>query len=131
MPRRAKPIAVLLVCVFVVSGAGLLGADSASIVSRADMEQALAKNRSREDTARESIKALLRRDEVRRLAEGHGLDVRRAEAAVDTLHGEELQRLAEQASLADARLAGGDNITINISLIALLLIIIIIILLVK
>jgi hypothetical protein len=61
------------------------------------------------------------------LAEGHGLDVRRAEAAVSTLQGDELQRLAQLAAQAEVQLAGGDTV-IRISLVALLLIIIIVIL---
>jgi CHASE3 domain sensor protein len=81
--------------------------------------------------ARNTIKELLARDEVREVAGRAGLDLKRANAAVDTLEGTELQEMAARAATADAALAGGKNITITISLVALLLIIIIVILLVK
>ena len=67
---------------------------------------------------------------MRSLAEGYGLDVRRAEAAVSTLEGAELQRLSLLAADANVRLAGGDQV-LRISLIAALLIVIIVILLVR
>jgi hypothetical protein len=54
--------------------------------------------------------------------------LRRAEAAVGTLQGDELQSLSAQAAQVDHQLAGGDTV-ISISLVTLLLIVIIIILL--
>jgi hypothetical protein len=62
------------------------------------------------------------------VAQSHGLDLRRAEAAVGTLSGVELQRLSLLAADANLQLAGGAT-QITISLVALLLIVIIIILL--
>jgi len=72
--------------------------------------------------------ALLQRDDVRAMAQEAGLDLRRAEAALDTLEPTELQDLAQQAAAIESGLAGGDTV-IRISLVALLLIIIIVILL--
>ena len=57
-----------------------------------------------------------------------GLDVRRAETAVATLQGPELERVAQQARAANELLSGGAH-TIQISIVTLLLIIIIVILL--
>ena len=48
-----------------------------------------------------------------------------------TLQGEELQRLASQAAAVDSQLAGGDELVIRMSLVALLLVIIIVILLAR
>jgi hypothetical protein len=101
-----------------------------SLATQADLDSALAKGLAREDAARGAITTLLHRDEVRGLAEGYGLDVRRAEAAVGTLQGEELQRLSLMAANADMQLAGGDQV-LRISLVALLLIVIIVILLTR
>lgn len=102
-------------------------ADRARLATQADLDGALAASLSREDAARNTITNLLQRADVRSLAEGHGLDVRRAEAAVSTLEGEELQRLSLLAADAERQLAGGDQV-LRISLVAALLIVIIIIL---
>jgi len=114
-----------------LSGPLALSADrSVGLATEADLDNALAKALVQEDAARDTITTLLQRDEVRSLAEGYGLDVRRAEAAVGTLQGDELQRLSLLAADADYQLAGGDRV-ISISLVALLLIVIIVILLAK
>ena len=102
---------------------------ASSVATQADLDKAIAKTVGQEDAARSAISTLLARDEVKKLAEGYGLDVRRAEAAVGTLQGDELQRLSLLAADANAQLAGGDQVIIRVSLVALLLVVIIIILL--
>jgi hypothetical protein len=102
-----------------------------SIVGTADLDRVLRARVDAETAARDTIKDLLARDEVRAVAGRAGLDLKRANAAVDTLQGAELQEMATRAAAADAALAGGKDITITISLVALLLIIIIVILLAK
>jgi len=129
MTRRSSIVRYVLVGTLVLSGPLAYGADGgASLATQADLDNAIAKTLSQENAARHTITALLQRDEVRSMAEGYGLDVRRAEAAVSTLQGDELQRLSLLAADANAQLAGGDRI-ISISLVTLLLIVIIIILL--
>jgi hypothetical protein len=112
----------------IVAPVALAADDRSSVISQSDLNAALSKRASEEQSARDTVKTLLRRDDVRELAQGYGLDARRAEAAVDTLQGDELNTLAAQAAQVNAQLAGGDLI-ISISLVALLLIIIIVILL--
>jgi len=124
-------VTYVLVGMLALSGPLALSADRAvGIANQADLDNAMAKALVQEDAARNTITTLLQRDEVRSLAEGYGLDVRRAEAAVGTLQGDELQRLSLLAADADYQLAGGDRV-ISISLVALLLIVIIVILLAK
>jgi len=101
------------------------------VVGTADLDQALRARVASESASRDTIKQLLARDEVREVAGRAGLDLKRANAAVDTLQGSELQQMAARAAAADVALAGGRNGTITISFVALLLIIIIVILLVK
>jgi hypothetical protein len=121
----------VLVGAFVLSGPLARGADSVvGLATQADLDDAVAKTLAQEDAARNTITTLLQRDEVRSLAEGYGLDVRRAEAAVSTLEGTELQRLSLLAADANVQLAGGDTV-IRIGLVAALLIVIIVILLVN
>ena len=100
----------VLVGAFVLSGPLARGADRVvGLATQADLDNAVAKTLAQEDAARNTITTLLQRDEVRSLAEGYGLDVRRAEAAVSTLEGSELQRLSLLAADANVQLAGGDT----------------------
>jgi hypothetical protein len=124
---RLAKITVVLALGLIVAFPGVTPADT-SVVGAGDLDAALASSVLQEDAARARVKNLLARDEVRTLAEASGLDLRRADAAVAVLDGEELQDVARMAAEADGALAGGQNITI--SLIAALLIVIIIILLV-
>lgn len=102
--------------------------DTPVVVDRAAMEQALSGRAQADATDRDAIRTLLRRDDVRAMAGELGLDVRRADTAVATLEGRELQSTAARARAAHEMLAGGAQ-TIQISVVTLLLIIIIIILL--
>jgi len=130
MTRRFG-VTFVLAGMFVLSGPLAHSADRvASLATQADLDNAITKTLGQEEAARGTITTLLRRDEVRSLAEGYGLDVRRAEAAVGTLQGDELQRLSSLAATADAQLAGGDQV-LRISLVAALLIVIIIILIAR
>lgn len=105
-----------------------VGMADTSAVDSAELDAALASSVLQGDEVRDQVRQLLARDDVRNLAETSGLDLRRADAAVATLDGEELQEVAQLAAQADEALAGGQTITI--SLVAALLIVIIIILLV-
>jgi hypothetical protein len=129
--RRFSQVACVLVGMLTLSGPLARSADSvASLATQADLDNAITKTLAQEDAARNTITTLLQRDDVRSMAEGYGLDVRRAEAAVSTLQGDELQRLSLLAADANAQLAGGTTV-ITISLVSALLIVIIIILLVN
>jgi hypothetical protein len=129
--RRFRMLTYVLVGCLALSGPLAYSADrSVGITSQADLNSALVKGLDREDAARDTIRTLLQRDEVRSLANEYGLDLRKAQAAVATLDGDELQTVSAQAAQANTQLAGGDTV-ISISLVALLLIIIIIILVSK
>jgi hypothetical protein len=131
MNRRLSRVAYVLVGMLVLSCPLAYSAGSvSSLATQADLDNAIAKQLGQEDAARTTITTLLQRDEVRTMAKGYGLDLRRAEAAVSTLQGDELQRLSLLAGNADAQLVGGDQY-ITISLVAVLLIVIIIILLTR
>ncbi|HEY6552918.1 MAG TPA: PA2779 family protein [Vicinamibacteria bacterium] len=129
MTRRLKlNLTCLLVGAFALVSPLAHSADrTVTVATEAELDNALTKALHQEDAARGAITSLLQRDDVRSLAEGYGLDVRKAEGAVSTLQGEELQRLSLMAAQADLALAGGDQI-LRISLVAALLIVIIIIL---
>ncbi len=123
----------ILVSMLVVSlalGSGpALAQESGVVVDRAAIEQAMAQKVQSDEGARDSIRRLLAREDVKAMAGEMGLDVRRASNAVSSLEGAELQRAADRAAAAGEAMAGG--VTIQISLVAILLIVIIIILLSK
>jgi hypothetical protein len=130
--RRSSSLLTYVLVVLTALAAPLAYASErpAGITSQAELDRAVAQSLDRDAAARDSIRTLLHRDEVRSLAAAHGLDLRKAEASVATLDGDELQSVSAQAAQVDAHLAGGDP-TISISLVSLLLIIIIIILLTR
>ena len=129
MIRRFSVVTCVLLGMLALSGPLAHSTDNvASLATQTDLDNAIVRDLSQEDAARNTITTLLQREDVRSMAESRGLDVRRAEAAVSTLQGEELQRLSLLAADANAQLAGGYQ-TVTISLVSVLLIVIIIILL--
>ncbi len=96
----------------------------------AAIEQALQQHLAASDDDRAVVQRLLERPDVRKLAAEIGLDVRRAQAAVATLDGEQLSQLAAQARQAELALAGGQSsvrISTTLIIIALLVIILLIV----
>lgn len=128
MTQRFRIVTGVLVGLLVL---GPLAHGTETVAVQADLDAAITRTLDREGAARAAITALLQREDVRQLAEGRGLDLRRAEAAVGTLQGDELQQLSLLAARADAQLAGGRDPIISISLVTLLLIVIIVILLTR
>lgn len=126
---KLKELAVAaLVVAFTVSPSAARAQQTLTVVDRAAVDQALGEKVVSDESARNSIRTLLNRDDVKAMAEGMGLDVRRAEGAVSSLEGADLQRVTARATAANALLAGGAT-TVTISLVAILLIVIIVILL--
>ena len=103
---------------------------AASVVDRAAIDQALGAKVQSDESARDSVRTFLGRDDIKGMAQGMGLDIRRAATAVSSLEGADLQRVSAQATAANDLLAGGQA-SITISLVGILLIVIIIILLTK
>jgi hypothetical protein len=130
MLPTARTVTAALMCLLLVVSCPLVRAfdEPQGPVTQATLDEALAKKLNDEDAARDTIRRLLERQDVQTLARGYGLDARRAAAAVGTLRGEELERVASQAAAVESQLAGGDVVVIRISLVVLLLLIIIAIL---
>jgi hypothetical protein len=126
---RLKELAALtLVVSLTVGSLPAQAQDTGAVVDRAALDQALVAKAQSDETDRGAIRDLLRRDDVKAMVGGMGVDVKRAESAVASLDGRELQDAAVQARAANDLLVGGAQ-TIQISVVTLLLIIIIIILL--
>ena len=122
-----RAVALFLVAIFSVNP---VLAQESHVVDQAAIDRALSEAMGEDDAYRESILRLLQRAEVRGLATELELDLRRVEAAVATLEGEELARLASVARGVETEIAGGQStITVSTTLIiiGLLLLILIIV----
>lgn len=90
-----------------------LAASQTTITSPDDLDQALAERLASEQRSRRVIRSLLRHAQIAVVADDLGLDLRRAEDAVSSLEGAELETLAEQAQRAHSALsataAGGSG----------------------
>ena len=83
------------------------------IVSGPEIQARIDQKIHSEADDRQAIRDLLSRSDVKRVAGQAGLDLRRADAAIGTLSGPELARIASQARDANSQLAGGKTITMT------------------
>lgn len=128
MHSTRKAMASLL-CVFLsLPSVSALSADERHVVDSADLAKMMQERVEGDRANRELIQRVLERAEVREVAQRFGLDLRRAETAVPTLAGSELEELATRADDVEQALAGGDSIvltTTTIIVIALLITVIV------
>ena len=87
--------------------------EPAHVVTGPEIQSQLDEKVQAEAADRQAIRDLLARPDVRRIAGSAGLDLQRADAAVGTLSGAELSRLADQSRQVSSQLAGGDSITMT------------------
>lgn len=115
---------VVLAFVLGLGFASSAAADSPShVVGRTEMQAAVTARVTAENAQRAQIQTLLQRPEVRRVADRSGLDLDRAQAAAANLDGEALDRVAAQATIANAQLEGGLVIYATTLIIILLVVI--------
>lgn len=122
----------VLVSVLVVSllSPGVSLAQQVPHVADASTLDQLIVGQSRQDEAdRRAIREVLRRDEVREVARHAGLDLARAELAVSTLSGAELQEIADHARQVNQALSGGAS-TIVISTTTIVIVLLLVLLIV-
>ncbi len=101
-----------------------------SVVSAADLRQAMLERSEGDDARRDLVRSVLRDERVRRLVGRLSLEHTRAEQAVATLSGEDLEAAASAASAIQQDLSGEAS-TVTFSVTTLLLILIIVILLAR
>lgn len=128
MTMTNKMIALVLLPVFLVASPAF--AQQTRVVDSAAMNLALSSQADLERTQREAVRQVLDRADARELAARMGLSIERANSAIATLSGAELNSLAQQASAAETPLAGGAS-TIVVSTTTVILVLIIVILLIK
>ena len=95
------------------------------VVTPSTLQQAMDQQMSADRANREAVSRVLGREDVQRVAERMGLDVRQASQAVGQLSGAGLAQVASVARAAEVDLAGGDK-TLTISLTTLLIVLLIV-----
>ena len=97
------------------------------IVDRRALVEMVLQQSAADEAKRQTIREVLHNEEVRDVARRAGLDVARAEAAVATLSGDELEEAARHARAVDQSLAGGADLTISTTTIIIILLVVILI----
>jgi len=104
-------------------------ADQQHLVAPSELASTVAQRLASQDADRAAIHEALTRPQVQRLAASMGVDLMHAVAAIDTVRGAELERVASAARQVNQQLVGGAS-TITLStttiIIALLLLIVLI-----
>jgi hypothetical protein len=117
----------LAVCLAVVFMAPLASAQD-HVIGNSALNKAVQQRVASEQADREAILSLLQRQEVRDVAAKAGLSVDKAQAAVSTLQGADLQQAASQARQVQNNLAGGaSTIVISTTTIIIVLLIVLIV----
>lgn len=99
------------------------------VIGTSTLDRAVQQRVATEQADREAIRAVLQRADVRQVAARAGLSVEKADAAVSTLQGSDLQQAASQARQVQNQLAGGAS-TIVISTTTIIIVLLIVLLLV-
>jgi hypothetical protein len=106
MRRSVSILAILLTVLTVVPR---VHAQASHAATRSAIDTALQQHLSSADADRADVLRVLEHSAVQEVAGRVGIDLRRASAAVTTVEGEDLGRLAEQARQTERALAGGQS----------------------
>jgi hypothetical protein len=99
------------------------------VVGQATLDQVLADHVRQKADDREAIRRVLELEQMRQVADGAGIDLKRAETAVATLDDAEVGRIAAQARAVNEALAGGQS-TVEISTTVIIVFLLVLILLI-
>jgi len=107
-------------------------AQQTHVVNKSALDVAVQQRVTQEQTDRAALHEFLQQPVVKNVATKAGLPLDKAEAAVSTLHGQDLAQAAAQARTVNAQLAGGaSTIVISTTTIIIALLIVILILALK
>jgi len=104
-------------------------ADQQHLVSPSQLATTVADGAAKQDMNRATVREALERPEVQAVASKLGLDVTRADEAVDALSGAELEKAANAAQQVNEQFVGGAS-TIAISTTTIIIILLLVILLI-
>jgi hypothetical protein len=119
-----KTLAVIL-CYVILA----VPARAQQIIPPGAIDDALTQRAADVTAKQQAIKTALQQPDVERVARSLGVDIARANAAVATLSGADLDRIATQAQLVNDQIAGGQTVRLNLLwiIIGLLVLILIIV----
>jgi hypothetical protein len=123
-----RTLLVLSLLTFAAISAPAFAADQ-HVVPPAQVAATLADHVVKQDADRAAVREALARPEVKQMAGTLGLDIARANAAVDTMGGADLERAATAARDVNRQLVGGAAVVISTTTIIIALLIVIIIIL--
>ena len=119
-----------LIALLIASSSAFAGQQHS--VSPSQLATTVADSVVKQDTNRAALHEALARPEVQSVADSIGLDLTRANAAVDTLSGAELDKAAAAAQQVNQQLVGGaSNVVISTTTIIIILLVVIIIIAIK
>jgi hypothetical protein len=118
----------LAVCLAVLFMAPAVRAQD-HVIGQSALDKAVQQRVSQEQADRDAILSVLQRSEVRDIAAKAGISVEKAQAAVSTLQGKDLQQAAQQARQVQDNLAGGAS-TVVISTTTIIIVLLLVILII-
>ena len=119
-----------LIALLVASSSAFAGQQHS--VPPSQLAAAVADSVVKQDANRAVVHEALARPEVQSVADSIGLDLTRANAAVDTLSGTELDKAAAAAQQVNQQLVGGaSNVVISTTTIIIILLVVIIIIAIR
>jgi len=99
------------------------------VADQSTLDQVVADHVRQKADDREAIRRVLELEQVRKVAEGARIDLKRAETAVATLDDAEVGRIAARARAVNEALAGGQS-TVEISTTVIIVFLLVLILLI-
>ena len=116
--KRIRTSVIAVVFVLVVWQP--VSAQQRHVADQATLDQVVADHVRQSVDDREAIRRVLENEQVRKLAEGVGLDLKRAETAVATLDEDSLAVIGAQAHATSDALSGGQS-TVTVSTTAIII----------
>jgi hypothetical protein len=129
MTRYGRSILTLIAAALIsvgFAGSGWAGEPRASVVDDTQIQAQIDRKAGNEAADRQTVRDMLQRPEVRKIAGAAGLDIQRATTAVDVLSGPELERVAGSVHELNAGTGGVETVTLSVTAIIIILLLIII-----
>ena len=126
MRKVRSTVVVVLLAVMLAPSLAFAGQAAQSANSQS-LSAIAADHAAKKQADRQMILGVLDRQDVRQVANGAGLPLDKAKAAVAALDGKELAQVAAQAQQVNDALAGGQTITLSVWLIIIALLVVILI----
>jgi hypothetical protein len=125
--NAVRKVVVFPLMVLLASSSAFAGQQH--VVTPSELAATVADGVAKQDANRAAVREALGRPEVQAMASKLGLDLTKAEAAVDTMSGTELDKAANAAQQVNEQLVGGAS-TVVISTTTIIIILLLVIILI-